>query len=407
MPSDADTVIVKRGELYEQVWSQPLRAVGGEYRVSDVALKKICRKLDVPLSPRGFWARKAVGREGPRPQLPAAKDGQPTEHRIEQRGDPASDADLAPEARALIARERAHDLDVIVPNVLRNPHPLVGAAANLLRKAKAPDTFLLRRRMQCLDVTATGDALERALRIMDALLRAMEQRGFRVEVTKPGEPVGGQHVYDQGGSSRTGVWIAESFVEFGIREDTTTIKLPPSPSHAGRGSRWESALSAWEPGPRTELRPNGKLTLSIKNASTRGARQRWRDGERGRLEGRLNDFVAGVIEAADRQRIAGIEAERRRREWNGRERRREEEVRRREEEVQRAYDLDSRVQDWAHVKAVREFLHAVEADAEAREENIGPDTDLVRWFAWARRRADQVEADAIRNIACLRPIPPT
>jgi hypothetical protein len=403
MPTDPHTVIVKREELYEQVWSKPLRDVAREYRVSDVALKKICRKLDVPVPPQGFWARKAVGREGPRPPLPAVKDGQPVEHRIELRRDPVADAELGPEAKASIARERDPDLRVVVPNVLSHPHPLVTTAAGLLRKNK--DAFV-RRRLACLDISATGDALERALRIMDALVRAMEQRGFRVEVTKADQrgrpqPYANEQPWTP---SRTGVWVAESFVEFGIREDADTIEIPPPPSQRGR--RLGPIPPVWEPRPTTERRPNGKLTLSITNANTHGARKSWSDGKRQRLEDCLNDFIAGVVEAADRQRIARIEAERWRREWEERERRRAEELQRQEEEARWGHDLDSRAQDWAHVRVVREFLLAVESHAATREGVAASDIDIGRWLAWARRRADQIEADAIRTVGQLRPRPP-
>ena len=36
-----------REKLYQEVWSEPMTAVAKRYGVSDVALKKACRKLNV------------------------------------------------------------------------------------------------------------------------------------------------------------------------------------------------------------------------------------------------------------------------------------------------------------------------------------------------------------------------
>jgi len=63
-----------RARLYEQVWTEPMRAIAKFYGVSDVWLAKVCRCLRVPLPGRGYWARKAAGLTLPkRPSLPSLK----------------------------------------------------------------------------------------------------------------------------------------------------------------------------------------------------------------------------------------------------------------------------------------------------------------------------------------------
>ena len=60
-----------REELYEKVWKVPLRTLAKEYGVSDIALAKTCRKLNVPVPGRGYWAkREALLLVPPRPPLP-------------------------------------------------------------------------------------------------------------------------------------------------------------------------------------------------------------------------------------------------------------------------------------------------------------------------------------------------
>jgi hypothetical protein len=58
--------------LYEEVWSEPTQTVARRYGISDVALSKVCKQLQVPKPPRGYRAKKGAGhRVPPRPRLPA------------------------------------------------------------------------------------------------------------------------------------------------------------------------------------------------------------------------------------------------------------------------------------------------------------------------------------------------
>lgn len=60
-----------REKLYQEVWSQPMWKLAPQYRISDVAFAKTCRKLQVPLPGRGYWAKLAAGkRVKGRPPLP-------------------------------------------------------------------------------------------------------------------------------------------------------------------------------------------------------------------------------------------------------------------------------------------------------------------------------------------------
>lgn len=59
-----------RTKLYEQVWSQPVQEVAKTYMISGVMLGKVCRKLHVPVPPRGYWARVQNGYTMKKPSLP-------------------------------------------------------------------------------------------------------------------------------------------------------------------------------------------------------------------------------------------------------------------------------------------------------------------------------------------------
>ncbi len=51
-----------RERLYDEVWSEPTQKVARKYGISDVALSKVCKQLQVPKPPRGYLAKKEAGR---------------------------------------------------------------------------------------------------------------------------------------------------------------------------------------------------------------------------------------------------------------------------------------------------------------------------------------------------------
>lgn len=66
-----------RAALFEQVWSQPVQDVAKSYRISSVRLGKVCRKLQVPVPPRGYWARIRSGYSARKPPLPKLNEWKP------------------------------------------------------------------------------------------------------------------------------------------------------------------------------------------------------------------------------------------------------------------------------------------------------------------------------------------
>ncbi len=53
-----DSIEITRDQLYEAIWSKPTTAVAKDFEISDVAVAKICKKLDVPKPKLGYWTKK-------------------------------------------------------------------------------------------------------------------------------------------------------------------------------------------------------------------------------------------------------------------------------------------------------------------------------------------------------------
>src|SRR5262249_34835555 len=121
-----------RDDIYERVWSKPTIHVARELGISDVALAKICAKLNVPKPPSGYWRQVEVGRRVRKPPLPKLGPNgrseiwiQPTEKKIE-----ASDQD--PEFLETLEFERDPVNRIIVGDNLRKAHSLVRQTSDAL-----------------------------------------------------------------------------------------------------------------------------------------------------------------------------------------------------------------------------------------------------------------------------------
>lgn len=65
---------LSREELFALVWEKPTQEVAKELGVSDVAIGKMCARLQVPKPPRGYWARVRSGQTPRRPPLAAFRE---------------------------------------------------------------------------------------------------------------------------------------------------------------------------------------------------------------------------------------------------------------------------------------------------------------------------------------------
>lgn len=65
-----DQNVYRREVLYQEIWNFPVTEVAKKYAVSDVTIHKVCREMEIPTPPVGYWAKKQAGREVAIPPLP-------------------------------------------------------------------------------------------------------------------------------------------------------------------------------------------------------------------------------------------------------------------------------------------------------------------------------------------------
>jgi hypothetical protein len=66
-----------RKQLYDLVWSEPMKTVAERYGVSDVAFAKMCKRNEIPIPFRGYWAKLQAGKKVSKTVLPARGLGMP------------------------------------------------------------------------------------------------------------------------------------------------------------------------------------------------------------------------------------------------------------------------------------------------------------------------------------------
>jgi hypothetical protein len=358
-----------REELYELVWSEPMVRLATRFALTDVALAKTCKRMGIPVPPRGYWRRKETGYRVGRPTLPPLKPGTTTDVELPLR-DPA-DGTLAPnpEVEAQRAFEVRPENRIVVAQRLARPHPLLERTRLAMATAKpGPDGCVDSARGNGLDIRVTPKLLPRALRIMDALVKAVEARGGRVN-TKGADQ---RETRVEFLGERIPVLLEERVIR------TRHILTEAEHRHPYQAPRWDYA-------------PTGKLRIELKEWTSEPLRKRWADSAKRRLEDVLNDVVLGLVVVADATRARRLQREREERERQEAELRRIEAERQRREELERRQRLERQVESWTKAQQVRAFVDEVERRAQAKDKSIEPGTELGNWIAWARRHADRLD----------------
>ncbi len=396
----AGPVVVTREQLYEWVWTKPVSALAKSFGLSDVGFAKMCKRLGVPRPGLGHWARKAAGQEPERIPLPTASAGQPTTVTLYTGGRIVAPRSLEQaDLDRRCADEAVPERKIVVAPTLEAPHALVKVAREHLARAKdRPQDALLDA--ACLDVQVSPAALDRALRIMDALVRAFEHRKLKVEITTPN--VDRQRPVYTWRPSTTLVHVGEDTATIAMTESRKEVECAAVPPRTVSRRNARGPVAAELPLPPKEYRPTGALTIVVKRRFS-GAR-RVRDGRSSRLEDRLNEVVCEVLRqgAENRRERLKEEAEKQRREEAARQQA-ELERRQRIESVW-VHDLTDRMKDWRLGQDIRAFASAVAAEHSAAPPH--GECPVERWLTWARRYADRRETEAFDEVARMVRLPP-
>jgi hypothetical protein len=274
-----------REELYDHVWTRPVAQLAEEWGLSNVGLAKLCRRHQVPLPYRGYWARKAAG-QTPRPlPLPQPRGESHEDIWVFETPLPAI-LPPDPEIDQAISQEAMNGADV-VPADLRGAHDLVRQCREALKDA-GPDNYgrvgPRWNRHSPLAVNVGPASVNRVLRISDAIIRGALRRGYKLDTTDPRDTVK--------------IVVRGCGFRFSFEEPSKLKKEVPEPP-----TRRIAASPAVRIYQHRRYAPSGRLKLHL-GAYGDKVRTLWEDTETQQVEDCLADFFRSLA-------IAAVYAERR------------------------------------------------------------------------------------------------
>ena len=367
------TLRYERAKLYQEVWIEAVTTVAKRYGISDVALRKICRKLAVPLPPLGYWAKLAAGKKLPAPPLPTySGPAEIVRHRY------SSDEPIEPDPEHLVARrefEAQPHNRIVVTETLNRPDALVAATERAFRKPKRriPGDHPITA-SPALAISVSEASLARALRIMDALVKALDARGMPLRI-EPDD------------KRRTCLTIQGEVLAIRLVENTARTEREPTEKE-----RQEIKKHGYTYLPdRYSYHHTGMLKLGILGDYRDELQKVVADGKQQRIEQLLNEFIVKIETEAVRRKRDEEHRERQRLRWEEEARLRRKYEEKQRKEMERFKALEGAARNWKRAEDLRAYNAAVEAKAAREHGQIGSESALGQWIAWARQKADWID----------------
>jgi hypothetical protein len=354
-------ISLTRQQLYEEVWNEPMIKVAVRYGISDVGLKKVCKRNNIPVPGRGYWRKVETGQKVKR--LPLPKDTKERPVYFQSYGAWIPDKPVSEVVTKQIAFETQMENVITVKPTLHNVYPLVQGLREEFEAERENDYGRVKVECAPFVLNVGKKSAKRVILIVDALLRAFEQRGFEIKNVQ-------RFSYTE-----VQLMVQDEPFDFVITESVTKELLSESsrkPPHS-----WYNQNYIYN--------PNGILALEIATWSSEGFKKKWRDKQKLPLEAQLNDFIIGLVKFAEHkhaQTLIRREEERQRqlaeqrRQVIAREQRREEASRKK---------LVRETELWFQSKQVRTFIENVAARASQEER------DISQWLAWATAYANEID----------------
>lgn len=373
---------ISRTDLYELVWSEPIRDIATRFGLSDVGFVKHCKKAAVPVPGRGYWAKIAAGQTVLRPELPArglgmaemiefggSGRGYLTDEELRQ------PIPLPPQFCESMEQVeiRATTLIGRAPSAanLDTPHRLIArlvAKDDEKKKKAANSTFVLPWEQPQFETPFE----KRRLRILNALFIALERAGSRPDV----------RIAD---SRDMSVRVGEMPISLALdRIGAVLWDRDRQPHHKLKGEENEK-----------------RMTLAIRVWNGEGFDGKsWEDDDNGRLESKLGECAAQILVLGEHsyrswtarqyewrlERKATLEKEDERRRTDAEKKAQEQQAKIRKDRVDR---LLREADDHRRANEIRSYVANVRELC--TDQRPGDTAAVSVWAEWALAAADGID----------------
>ncbi|HEY0832509.1 MAG TPA: hypothetical protein VGE72_01260 [Azospirillum sp.] len=376
LPEGPGLILIPRKVLYEAVWSEPLIILADRLRTTTADLTHVCQQFAIPMPAQEYWTRIAAGFEHEPQPLPCVPTGV---------GEVVS---LLIDAAKPVC-EPLPDVGpppiVEVEHSLTNPHPLIRRTAAKLKDAKQDEYGALRPGDGGLGVRVSPQGIDRAMSILDALLKTFQKRGHKCSAAANGD----QTIIFVNGESLS-IYLNERIPRkkhWPTKEENDERKRQVE--RLMRHKRIDQFMASLEVPHirRWDYIPSNEFTLTIGGSGHVGLRTTWKDTPSRKLEAALPEIVIEVERhALAIPRIRAREEEKAKRREQERLRQEEEALRQRRE-IQRQEALERNAEQWERASRIRAYVAAVKARAEA-DQRLEAVED---WYEWALAFADSID----------------
>lgn len=374
-----------REQLYNEIWKEPMTVVALRYNMSDVGLAKRCKKMNIPKPGQGYWARIQAGQKIPRTALPPLSQGiQESMWVIEL---DAEERERRWSQKKGSAIEKYPIDKIESESILTDPHYLIKEALEAYSKksTKIDERGVLVASKKVLTIAVSPTSIERALLIMDALIKAMIKYGISIEAGKSGN-----------------VTVDGEKIDLTLNERVTRSEHKETPEESAAKARYSKKIGhgrfiPYPNIPRYDYHPTGVLTIKL------GHHKNFNDTNNTRLEDRLAEVISCVLNLGASIKAQRIERERQEEIARHNELCRQELIKRIENEKAALEKLEKHAKSWERSQMISCYINAVEKNAIA----TGAMTDDLRaWLDWAKAKADWLNPmNDISDMLLDAPIP--
>jgi hypothetical protein len=265
---------ISRTTLFKLLWSKPISEIAKEYNTDHQTLIGICIDYNIPRPQSGHWTKVRFGKVVATPALPKSKQ-------------PDSKITLSGKK---LAPQLLKKTDVIrVKQKIGVLHNLTQRTFDTLKNKRTNQHDRLRSRGSAiLDISVTSKHLNRAIRIIDAIVTEFEKNGFEVKTTSYND------------LSKTFVLIDGEEVYFHIHEKGKRLKNPDQTYSFDEFKHINT----------------GELILGLSDSKYWSRTRSIADGKTQKLEDKMEKFFHIAFDMANKLKDERIESNRRQNEAN-------------------------------------------------------------------------------------------
>lgn len=277
-------MILTRETLFEAVWDSPRKRIAEQWDLNTNTITVACKLHQIPLPPSGYWTRVEMGKPTKRPILQGSKDdlvelidppatkpnrkkNLPCRKKGQQRVTIANTCITSPKAS-----ESESESEISGPRArssIAEALPVIRKAYRSYSSPKAPRDFRYKHVLPASDsiirMTVMPELVERALLIMDTLLREFKANKWNVQIPATKD------------RSKNSVEVDGVSILFSIIEQRTQEKI-----------RSHSTWSEWE----YVYHSTGLLRFQY--SSSTSIWHEVKDTKRIRLEDRIDDIIQAI-----------------------------------------------------------------------------------------------------------------